>query len=164
MTEPPPLVLAISTANDSLHVGDRGTVLLHVTAEQPDENDPSLPVDWEFFDAEGRPLVVRDDGSGPALEPVDPSASPGRAQQQVLVSRVDLVLANAQVRLDTRIAEDEAAGETVEPGDRLRMVRVQGEFGDVLRMLAALDPALDPSPSAPNPGNWFHNLWHGAFG
>lgn len=156
MTDPEHPVLAISPANDRMHVGAAATVLPHVQAEAPAAGSAVPAVDWEFFDAHGRALSV----DGAALVVADPAApAPGRALRQVLVSRVDLVLAHAQLRLDAAIAADEAAGEPLAAGDRARGVRVQGELADVLVALAALDPDLDPTPQGPNPGSWWHNLW-----
>jgi hypothetical protein len=153
-------VLAISPANDRLHVGAAATVLPHVRAEAPAAGSTTPAVAWEFYDADGRARVVDETGAAPALVPADAAApAPGRALRQVLVSRVDLVLAHAQLRLDAAVAANEAAGEPLAATDRARGVRVQGELADVLVMLAALDPDLDPTPQGPNPGSWWHNLW-----
>ena len=158
MTDPEHPVLAISPANDRMHVGAAAVVLPHVRAEAPADGGPAAAVDWEFYDGHGRALSV--DAAGPALVLADPAVpAPGRALRQVLVSRIDLVLAHAQLRLDTAIAADEAAGEPLAADDRARGVRVQGELADVLVALAALDPDLDPTPQGPNPGSWWHNLW-----
>ena len=158
MTDPDHPVLAISPTNDRMHVGAAAVVLPHVRAEAPAAGSTTPAVAWEFYDAHGRALSV--DASGPALVVVDPAApAPGRALRQVLVSRIDLVLAHAQLRLDAAIAADEAAGEPLAADDRVRGLRVQGELADVLVVLAALDPDLDPTPADPHSGSWWHNFW-----
>lgn len=151
MTDPDPPVLAITPANDGMHVGPAATVLSHVTGEA------TAPA-CEYYDPAGRALQI----TGHSLEPVDPDADPpGDAARQLLVARIDLVLAHAQLRLDAQLATAGGAG----PDDPTRMVRVQGDLPQVLVMLAALVPDLDPTPGDPHDSaNIFHRLWHAAFG
>lgn len=159
MTDPDPPVLAITHADDGMHVGPAVTVLAHVTGERLAASGTAPDVDWEYFDAAGRSLHVDEAG---ALTPVEPEADPpGDAQRQILVARIGLVLAHAQVRLDALLAAAGGAG----PDDPTRMVRVQGDLRAVLVMLAALVPDLDPTPVDPHASsNIFHRLWHAAFG
>lgn len=152
VTEP---VLAISPGNDRMHVGSAAVVLSHVKAEAQLLGTGLVAVPWQFFDAAGQPLV--EDGGSATLVANGDAAD--RAGRQVLVARVDLVLAHAQAQLDAQLAKVVAGGDQVLDTDPVRMVRVQGELSDVLRMLAALDADLDPSPTQPNPGSWWHNLW-----
>lgn len=150
-------VLAISPGNDRMHVGVADVVLSHVTAEKANRGDTTA---WEYFDARGAALAVVDHGAGEVLEPADPNAAPPlRPARQVLVGRIDLVLAHAQLRLDEDIARRIAGNDPPRDRESVRMVRVQGELRDVLIMLAALDKDLDPSPHGPNPGSWWHNFW-----
>lgn len=153
-------VLAISPSNDRMHIGLPATVLKHVKAEEPVLGSGTPVIAWQFYDSDGIALVVEDGDGGEELVPQDPTdEAPGRAARQILVARVDLVLAHAQLRVDQRLAERTAGGDPPGPGDRTRMVRVQGEFGDVLTMLFALEPDLNANPEAPNPGSWWHNFW-----
>lgn len=151
-------VLAVSPGNDRLHVGKADTVLPHVTAERSQSG--ASPIAWQYFDARGVPLAVAIHGAGEVLEPADATAAPpARPARQVLVSRIDLVLAHAQLRLDLDIARRVAGGEPLTDADRTRMVRVQGELTDVLTMLGALDTNLDPTPQGPDAGSWWHYFW-----
>lgn len=153
----PDPVLAISPDDDRMHVGADATVLSHVTAEAAQGGDQ---IAWQFFDARGVALAVVDHGAGGVLEPADPNAAlPLRPVRQILVSRIDLVLAHAQLRLDLKIAERIEGHDPPRDKESVRMVRVHGELRDVLIMLAALDEDLDPTPHGPNPGSWWHNFW-----
>lgn len=149
-------VLAISPENDRMHVGDAAVVLAHVTAEQPILGSGLSAVAWQFYDSLGRSLVE----DGGALVLADEAAAlPPRPARQVLVARIDLVLAHAQLRLDRDIAARVAGGEPPTDDERVRMVRVEGELADVATMLFALAPDLQPNPVVPHSASWWHNFW-----
>ena len=75
----------------------------------------------------------------------------------VLVARVDLVLAHAQLRLDLTIAKRIEGNDPSEDKESVRMVRVQGdELRDVLTMPAAPDKDLNAAPQGPDKGSWWH--------
>lgn len=154
MSEPELPVLAISPTSHAMHVGRAATVLPHVVAERPAAQAAIAPVEWEYYDAEGRPLNAHEG----ALVAADAAAAttPDDASRQLLVARIGLVLAHAQIRLDAL----NALGGGAAPGDPTRMVRAEGDLVDVLRMLAALDPDIDPTPSDAHQQGFFHNLWH----
>jgi hypothetical protein len=155
------MVLAISHASDRMHIASAADLLGHLVAEQEEGNVAAVADAWEFYDAEGCPMTVAQQGAGAVLEREDPQAGPPHpVRQQVLVARVDLVLAHAQVRLSTSIAELVEGGEVLQPGDPTQMIRVPGLLlPDVLTVLAALQPDLDPNPEGPDPGNWWHVFW-----
>lgn len=149
-------VLAITPDSDRMHVGPAATVLSHVTAEQPPAGGPEPATDWEFHDADGRALAVTAGG----LAAADAAApAPLRAVRDVLVSRIDLVLAHAQLRLDAQIAQRIAGGDPPTDDERVRMLRAGGELADVLGVLVMLEPGLDPTPGDPTPGSWWHYFW-----
>lgn len=149
-------VLAITPGSDRMHVGPAATVLSHVTAEQPPARGPAPATDWEFHDADGRALAVTAGGLAAADATL---AAPARAARQVLVSRIDLVLAHAQLRLDAHVTERIAGGDPPTDDERVRMLRVGGELADVLGVLVMLEPGLDPTPGDPTPGSWWHYFW-----
>ena len=160
MTEPRSPALAISPENDTAHIGPPEVLLPHVTAEVP--KDPGKRViAWEFYDRDGRPLSVADDGEGGRkLVVADPDADdPPYRTRQLLVDRIGIALQNAQLRLDAHYRTTPAG-----PNDKIHMVQVRGELEDVLRMLNALEE-LEPDPNPdPHPGSWLHNLLDAAFG
>jgi hypothetical protein len=160
MTEPRSPALAISPENDTAHVGPPGILLPHVRAEAPTTPGKRV-ITWEFFDRDGRPLSVADDGEGgQKLVVTDPDADdPTRADQQVLVTRIGLALQNAQLRLDALFSKVPPG-----PSDKIEVVKVSGELEDVLRMLDTLEE-LEPDPDPdPHPGSWLHRLLDAAFG
>lgn len=154
-------VLAISPSSDRMHIGLAATLLSHLRAEEPEQGTGINPIPWQFFDFDGNPLAVAEEDGGEVLVREDSSADPpGRAARQVLVARVDLVLAHAQLRVDQWLADLVAGGEgPPEDADRVRMVRVQGELADVLTMLAAVGPGLVLNLRTDDNGSWWHNFW-----
>lgn len=133
MSEPLP-VLAIAPENDFLNVGPRELLLSYVT---PDGAPGGRVIDWEWYDTDGNRLGL----AGGALAPLDPAATGADpAAQQLLVSRIDLVLRQVQLRLDQLLID--AGGP--DASNRTRIVRAHGDLSDVLVMLAAVDPGPPP--------------------
>jgi hypothetical protein len=164
MTGPEPLILAITTTDSLIHVGSGPDLLPHVGQEAADyEAIGQTPPDWEFFDITGTELrLVRDDaGHATGFEPADPQAGdPGAAFRALLVDRIGVFQARAQVVLDRKQAAGDYDGD---PEARLRAPVVSGELRDVLPALQVLGGRAKP-PGEPDPGSWLHNLWHATFG
>jgi hypothetical protein len=153
-------VMAIAANNSLVHAGPAAAVARHWADLQP---DPPPGTTWpavEFVDAKGIPLtlVPPDDVVDAHFDRDDTLPEPDDDAKQLLVDRIDLALARAQLLRDEQRADPN--------GDRgfgpARIVRVTGELTSVITALAALDDAS--SHSQPGRGGWFHNLMHGIFG
>ena len=78
----------------------------------------------------------------------------GRPRVQLLLDRIDLVLARWQVLLDTDPPEP-----TDGSAPPKRVLRVTGDLPQVVDALLTLFPSL-PSASSPTPGNYWHRVAH----
>jgi hypothetical protein len=156
------LVLAIAANDTLLHVGPAAAIAAHYAEQQPvAPQGVQLPA-TEFYDSAGCPLT-HVPGDGRTAAGLDRDAEHGQADcaaRRLLVDRIDLVLAHAQVVRDRQLAHPD--------GDAgfgpARVLRVSGDLAGVLAALAAVDDSASSSHSQPNPGGWFHNLMHSAFG
>lgn len=157
MTEPEPPVLAITAENDLMHIAPAAAMLEHIDGEATEAGPAGDPVPvYEFYDLTGRPLqLVTAASGGQSLEPVPGAPDPTPLGRQLLVDRIDLVMARTQVVLSTDLANGVAA-------DGARVPRVQGDLREVVTALAAVVTFDDDS--GPRPGNWVHNMKHRIFG
>jgi hypothetical protein len=147
MTDDQDVVLMIKD-DGLLHVGARGALLDHLL-ENPQGPAPGIDV----FDRVGQrqKLVEQPDGAV-TLEPDgDP---PDTVGLQLLLDRIDLVLARWQVLLDTDPPEP-----TDGSAPPKRVLRVTGELPQVVDALHTLFPTL-PSANSPTPGNYWHRVAH----
>ncbi len=148
------LVLAITPQDNLLHVGTAAALLGHLHEED---------LDLEFYDATGqrlRPVKDAATGKTDGLVPDPEAGSPGAADRQLLIDRIDVFQARVQVVLDRRMAEGYY---DPDPPPWVRAPRVDGELKEMLLALDALDGSL-PDPTEPDPGSPLHNLWHATFG
>ncbi len=130
-----------------LHVGTRGAVLDHLL------EDPAGPSpDLDLFDRRGQRLKVVDAEGTVTLEP--DGGPPEPDDIQLLLDRIDLVLARWQVLLDTD--PPEATGGDPPPK---RVLRLSGELPEVVDALRTLFPSL-PSANSPTPGDYWHRIAH----
>lgn len=153
-------VMAIAVNNSLVHAGLAAAVARHWAERQPDPPPGTKFPAIEFVDAKGIPLtLVPPDGAVDAhFDRDDTVPEPDDDAKQLLVDRIDLVLAHAQLARDEQRADpngDSGFGPA-------RVVRVTGDLTSVITALAGLDDAS--SHSQPNRGGWFHNLMHGIFG
>ena len=130
-----------------LHIGTRGALLDHIV-ENP--NGPAPGID--FFDRVGRPQKLVTTNGSITLEPDGDLPDAGAAQ--LLLDRIDLVLAHWQVLLDTDppLPTDGSAPPK-------RVLRASGELPQVVDALHVLFPSL-PSPASPTPGDYWHRVAH----
>jgi hypothetical protein len=136
-------VLAIGDDNLRLHVGVLEELIPHL-----DQGGPLLPK-VELFDDQGRPLQVTTDRAGVSTISLVPNVA--AVEGGVLVDRIALALAHAQVELD-REAGGDGAADGIGPIPQLR-----GELRVVLAGLAAFFGPMNPPPNQGSPRhNWLH--------
>lgn len=152
------VVLAIAENDTLVHVGPAEDLAFHYDQEQPAPPEGKQWPAVEFYDNEGFHLV-----HVPVAPPADAGfdrdagyPEPTDADRQLLLDRIDLALAHAQVGRDRLLA----AGSTFEGPERI--VRVSGDLPTVLMALDAVDQL--GSHSDTSRGGWFHNLMHSVFG
>jgi len=131
-----------------LHVATRGALLDHLL-ENPQGPAPGIDV----YDRTGRPQSIVEQPDGGFR--IEPEETPPEADAvQLLLDRIDLVLARWQVLLDTDPPEP-----TDGSAPPKRVLRVIGELPQVIDALHTLFPSL-PSPNSPTPGGYWHRVAH----
>jgi hypothetical protein len=136
-------VLAISNDNTRFHVGVLEEFVPHL-----DDGGPLLP-QVELYSDKGEPLeLTTDQGGVTTIGLVQGAAA---ADGRVLVDRIALALAHAQMALNNEAAGNGAA-EGISPIPQLR-----GELRVVLAGLAAYFGPMNPPP---NQGGRRHNWQH----
>lgn len=131
-----------------LHVSTRGALLDHLL-----ENPEGPVLDLDVFDRVGqRQKVVAHDDETFTIEP--DGGPPDADELQLLLDRIDLVLARWQVLLDT-----DPPDPTDGSAPPKRVLRVTGELPQVVDALHTLFPTL-PSVSSPTPGGYWHRVAH----
>ena len=131
-----------------LHVGTRGALADHLM-ENPAGPAPGI----DLFDRAGQQqnVVVQPDDT----LVIEPGCTlPDAHDVQLLLDRIDLVLARWQVLLDTDPPEP-----TDGSAPPKRVLQVTGELPQVVDALHTLFPSL-PSASGPTPGNYWHRVAH----
>ena len=145
-------VLAIRSDDGFMHVAPAAALLEHVS-EIAGDPTPEL----EFHDGAGRRLHVVA-GALEMLTVADPDGGteplPVLTDPQLLVDRIDVVLARTQVALDRAAAPLVVDGRAI-----TRIPRVSGELPVVLHLLACLGGALD-SHADPGPATGWHAVYH----
>ncbi|MCX6464687.1 MAG: hypothetical protein NTW05_14025 [Pseudonocardiales bacterium] len=145
-------VLAIRADDGFMHVSTAQALLEHVS-EIVGDPSPQL----EFYDGAGRQLHVVNGALEPMTVP-DPAGGPNPvevvADPQLLVDRIDVVLARTQVALDRAVAPLDVGGRPVR-----RIPRVSGELPVVLHLLSCLGGELE-SHANPGPATGWHAVYH----
>lgn len=157
MTEPEKPVVAITRANELLHIAPAAEVLGHIGTEEANVPLADRPA-WDFYTDTGKVLVRTDDPvtGDPRLDP-DPAADdPTALDRQLLVDRIDAFLAAVQVET----TRDLLTG--IEP-EHVRTPRAVGDLPDVVVGLAAV-MSLNSVASQPDVRDWIHNFGHRIFG
>jgi len=147
------LVFALKATDDYLHVGKVGDVLAHFNPTVVADTGPDGLALLQFYDRTGAPLVVDRTGAAPVLAPSAAPPDPVTGTPPVLVDRIALVLARAQVAFDV---DDNVA---------LAALRVPHLDGPLPVVVAALAEWLQPlppfgDPNSPNSGGPVHNALH----
>jgi len=139
------IILAISPDNHFLHAGRSSSLLKHL--------DLDAKPDLQYYDGVGNGYEVHVDSGtsgAPRLVPL------GTVDSQVLLDRIDLVLAQLQNRLNADNVDD--------PSKAPRVPRPTGRLSDVLAELSKLIGTLKPRgdrtdhPSRSPFHNWIHRL------
>jgi hypothetical protein len=146
MSGPTRYVLAISENDDRLHVGPLDDLLPHFGVTRANRHGSAEGL--EFYDDEGNPLTITAEDTG---QPQFTQLGTGAVTEQLLVDRIAVVLARAQVLLDR---------EDTPPISRFPLLQ-----GDLRTVLAALADALGPLVPAdgsgpPTQGNARHMYLH----
>jgi hypothetical protein len=140
--------MAIGKDDDTLHVGTIEDLLPHLDVAPVTRHSASSK-DLEFFDDTG--AILKIDGDDTARLVLEGTAAP----TQLLVDRIAVVLAHAQVGLHHR--PDPA-------GQLTRFPILQGDLRTVLAALADFLGPLEPATAAnrgENQGNEAHMRCHG---
>lgn len=145
-------VLAIRSDDGFMHVAGATALLEHVS-EIVGDPTPQL----EFFDGSGRRLHVVNGALEPLTVP-DPDGGatpvPVLVDPQLLLDRIDVVMARSQVALDRAPAPLVVDGRPI-----TRLPRITGELPLVLQLLAGLGGALE-SHANPGPATGWHAVYH----